>query len=71
MKKTALITGATKGIGLETSIYLAKLKWNVIGIARDFKKDFPGTLIKCDLSNRDQTQLILEEIKEKYDSQMQ
>lgn len=63
MKKTVLITGATKGIGLATSIRLADAGYLVIGIAREKSGPFPGTLFSCDLSDADQTEKILEKIK--------
>lgn len=63
MKKSVLVTGATKGIGLETSKRLTITGYRVIGIARQQSNPFPGTLFSCDLSNEKQTEKTLEEIK--------
>ncbi len=62
MKKSVLITGATKGIGLETSRRLATAGYHVIGIARHEISAFPGTLFSCDLASVDQTESILKKI---------
>lgn len=62
-KKTVLITGATKGIGLATSQRLVKNDYQVIGIARNPSDSFPGTLFCCDLENIEQTASILEKIQ--------
>lgn len=62
MRKSVLITGATKGIGLATSIRLNKAGWEVIGIARNDMKDFPGKLFTCDLADVKQTEEVLNQI---------
>lgn len=36
--KTVLITGSTRGIGLEFAEHYIKLGWNVIGAARDLNR---------------------------------
>ncbi|KAG1709894.1 hypothetical protein DVH05_016908 [Phytophthora capsici] len=36
--KTVLITGSTRGIGLEFASHFSKAGWNVIGVARDVSK---------------------------------
>ena len=66
MKKTVLITGATKGIGLATSERLASNGWQILGIARGAVDDFPGELFLCDLSDREATQKILDEITKSH-----
>jgi hypothetical protein len=42
--RTALVTGATKGIGFALSTQLNQAGWNVVGIARHPVDDFPGKL---------------------------
>lgn len=49
--RTALVTGATKGIGLALSSHLTESGLDVVGIARQPIYDFPGTLVLCDLAN--------------------
>lgn len=67
MKKSFLITGSTKGIGLATAQYLNELDYEVIGIARNKSdKDFPGVLYLADLSNVDETDLIFNTINQKH-----
>lgn len=51
MKKTFLITGASKGIGLALANRLSAQGAAVIGIARHAVDDFPGTLHELDLGN--------------------
>ncbi|WP_150466299.1 SDR family oxidoreductase [Francisella sp. SYW-9] len=60
--KVVLITGATKGIGLATSLYLKKQGWKVIGIARSSTDNFLGELFLCDLANEEQTALTISQI---------
>ena len=63
MKKSFLITGCTKGIGLAISHQLKHSGYNVIGIARNTPNyDFPGILYLADLSNAEETQLIFNKI---------
>lgn len=64
MKKTFLITGCTKGIGLSVAHYLNALDYSVIGIARNKPiNKFPGSLYLADLSRVDETFSILDTIK--------
>lgn len=64
-KRTVLITGATKGIGLAISQYLAS-DWQVIGIARQETESFPGLLFCTDLSDKKATEITLQEIQSQY-----
>ncbi|MGM4986337.1 MULTISPECIES: SDR family oxidoreductase [Rhizobium] len=52
MKRTFLITGASKGIGLALAHRLATRGHTVIGIARNPTDAFPGPLHTLDLSER-------------------
>ena len=64
--KTVLVTGASRGIGLETSRYLARDGFEVIGIARSVPKDFPGTFFSVDLADAAATQEAADMIRKKY-----
>ncbi|RDI43438.1 SDR family oxidoreductase [Aquicella lusitana] len=67
MKKSFLITGATRGIGLAIATHLNELGYQAIGIARNepnFK--FPGVLYLADLSDADKTISIFSTIKQKH-----
>ncbi|KTR98830.1 SDR family oxidoreductase [Pantoea dispersa] len=66
MKRTFLITGASKGIGLALARRLAGAGHEVVGIARGSRDDFPGTLISADLSNARQTQQTFEELSQRF-----
>lgn len=66
MKRTFLITGASKGIGLALAHRLAGEGHEVVGIARGSRDDFPGTLISADLSNVQQTQQTFEELSQRF-----
>ncbi|MEB5973516.1 SDR family oxidoreductase [Pantoea dispersa] len=66
MKRTFLITGASKGIGLALARRLARAGHEVVGIARGSRDDFPGTLISADLSNARQTQQTFEELSQRF-----
>lgn len=63
--RTALVTGATKGIGFALSTQLNQAGWNVLGIARHPVDDFPGKLLLCDLSDAQQTREMLEKLLER------
>lgn len=66
MKKTVLITGASKGIGLATSQRLSK-NYQVIGIARNpAETSFPGIFISADFSKIADTANALNQIMKNY-----
>ena len=53
--RRVLITGASKGIGLELASLVADAGHYPVGIARTAPAEFPGTFITADLADRDQT----------------
>ena len=66
-KRTFLITGASKGIGLALAQSLADAGHRVVGIARQVENiDFPGTLVSVDLGNRSATEQALVTLTEQY-----
>lgn len=66
MKRTFLITGASKGIGLALAHRLNGAGHHVVGIARGIQEDFPGILISADLADIQQTQRTFEELSQRY-----
>lgn len=66
MKRTFLITGASKGIGLALAYRLTEAGHHVVGIARGVTEYFPGTLISADLADIQQTQRTFEELSQRY-----
>jgi NAD(P)-dependent dehydrogenase (short-subunit alcohol dehydrogenase family) len=68
VEKAALITGATRGIGLAIAQRLAATGRTVIGISRsDADSNFPGTLFCADLSDPDETDYTLTSIADRYE----
>ncbi len=66
-KRTVVITGASKGIGLATCQRLAHAGYSVIGIARTEPKEaFPGQFFSCDLSSEEETQSIIAKIADRF-----
>jgi 3-oxoacyl-[acyl-carrier protein] reductase len=65
IKRTFLVTGASKGIGLALSERLSRAGHHVVGLARD-KSAFPGELVSVDLSDRAATGSVLKELSARY-----
>ncbi|MCF6094177.1 SDR family oxidoreductase [Microaerobacter geothermalis] len=67
--KTAIVTGASSGIGLAISTRLMKMGYLVYGLARDFSKTDieEGNFIKivCDITNTSQLIKTVKDIKER------
>ncbi len=63
--KTAIITGASDGLGLKISEKLLKNGWKIIGLSRN-KPDIDIEYIKTDLSKESDINNAINEIKRKY-----
>jgi NAD(P)-dependent dehydrogenase (short-subunit alcohol dehydrogenase family) len=67
LRRTFLLTGASKGIGRALSNRLAADGHQVVGLARGADDpNFPGTLVSVDLTNRDATARVLEGLAGRY-----
>lgn len=67
IKRTYLITGATKGIGYATALRLNQMGYHVVGIARHpAENNFPGDIFLADLSDAIATEKILQTIMQQY-----
>lgn len=67
MKRTFLITGASKGIGRALSEQLAAEGHTVVGIVRNADDpSFPGTLVAADLSDAAATQSVIDELTRRF-----
>ena len=68
MTRNYLITGASKGIGRAVCERLAAAGHGVVGIARGGDEaDFPGTLVHCDLGDRDQAEKTLRDLADRFE----
>jgi len=66
-KKTVIVTGASKGIGLATSKRLARVGYHVVGIARTKPEEiFPGDFFSCDLSSEEKTEELIHLLKHRW-----
>ncbi|WP_150591061.1 SDR family oxidoreductase [Pandoraea eparura] len=67
MKRTFLITGASKGIGRALSERLAAAGHHVVGLSRSANDaSFPGTLVSVDLTDRQATTDVLNDLAKRF-----
>jgi NAD(P)-dependent dehydrogenase (short-subunit alcohol dehydrogenase family) len=62
MRKSIVITGASKGIGRAAADRLAEQGWSVIGVARSSPRHFPGVFIETDLADQNQTYALAKDL---------
>jgi NAD(P)-dependent dehydrogenase (short-subunit alcohol dehydrogenase family) len=67
MKRTFLVTGASKGIGRALSNRLAAAGHHVVGIARRADSSFPGTLTSIDLADSKEAAEAFAELARQYE----
>lgn len=73
--KTALVTGANRGIGKEIARQLSKKGWHVIAVGRDLEKVKSATAsiegkitpMACDISDADQCKTLAADLAEQMD----
>lgn len=63
--KTAIITGGSSGIGLETAKLFIKNGWEVINISRTTTTELPVSY-SCDVSNKEELHKVFEKIKKDH-----
>lgn len=67
MTRTALVTGASRGIGLGIAHHLARDGWHVVNMSRSQPEDgFPGTSYACDLADAESTRAVLDVIVQRH-----
>jgi 3-oxoacyl-[acyl-carrier protein] reductase len=67
MRKSIVITGASKGIGRAVADPLAEQGWSVIGVARSSPQHFPGVFIETDLADQNQTDALANDLATRGD----
>ena len=67
MRKSIVITGASKGIGRAAADPLAQQGWSVIGVARSSPRHFPGVFIERDLTDENQTYALAKDLAARGD----
>jgi 3-oxoacyl-[acyl-carrier protein] reductase len=67
MRKSIVITGASKGIGRAVADPLAQQGWSVIGVARSSPGHFPGVFIETDLADQNQTDALAKDLAARGD----
>lgn len=67
MKKSILVTGVSRGIGLASAKLLTQTGWNVVGVALKRPEEFEGEFIECDLANDKSLSTVCEQLSSRQD----